>query len=86
MPSQATSRLATTLAQNVRLARALGGMTQRSLAEKLDTDAGLVSKWERGKHRPSDENLVAIGETIDRDLLWFYSDHSAEFEQFDQAA
>lgn len=78
MTSQATGSLATTLAQNVRDARKAAQLTQRKLAEKLDTDSSLISKWERAEHRPSDENVAALAEYLEKDLGWFYTDHSRE--------
>ncbi len=38
----------------------------------------LISKWERGAHRPSDTNLVALAELIGVDVAWFYTEHTKE--------
>jgi transcriptional regulator with XRE-family HTH domain len=78
MPSQAASSFATTVGQNVKLARDLRGLTQRQLANAIDADANLVSKWERSWHRPSEENLVALAEALGQPIAWFYTDHSSE--------
>lgn len=72
MPSQAPSSLATTIGQNIRIARAACKLTQRELAARVDVDAMLVSKWERGWHRPNDTNLAAIARETKRELAWFY--------------
>ncbi len=76
--SQASSSLAATLARNVKQARRDAGLSQRKLAEKLDTDPSLVSKWERGVHRPEDTTLLAVGDLTGRDFPWFFTDHSGE--------
>lgn len=69
---------ATTLARNIKLARRSAGMTQSKLAEALDlSDLMVVSKWERGVYRPSEQNLCALSRLFDRDLAWFYTDHDA---------
>jgi transcriptional regulator with XRE-family HTH domain len=47
----------------------------RDLAERLDADPMLVSKWERGEHTPSAKYLSALALVFDRDLGWFYADH-----------
>lgn len=75
MPSQASSRIATTIGQNIRAARGSAKLTQRALAEKVDVDPMLVSKWERGWHKPSDENLTLVALYTGRDLGWFYTQH-----------
>lgn len=77
MTSQATGDLRTTLAANIRSARDSRDLTQRALAESIDVDTMLVSKWERGAHRPSEANLTAIAVKLGYDIAWFYTDHSA---------
>jgi transcriptional regulator with XRE-family HTH domain len=77
MTSQVTGSLAATLARNVRDARTAANLSQRKLAEKLDTDSSLVSKWERGVHRPSDENVAEMAEKLHIELDWFYTDHAS---------
>lgn len=79
MPSQATGDLATTLGRNIRIARkAIPNMTQRKLAARIDCDPMLVSKWERGWHRPNDQNLFALARELKRDLSWFYVERELE--------
>ena len=65
MPSPADSR-ATTLSRNIRSARVESGLSQREVAVKLGIDSMMVSKWERGWHRPSDENLRALARLLGR--------------------
>lgn len=80
MTSQISGDAAHRLAQNVRAARTECGLSQRALAEQIDTDSGLVSKWERGQHSPSAQNLAAIAHVTGRDLSWFYVDHAQSAE------
>lgn len=78
MPSQAPSRFATLVGQNIKAARLSCDLTQRLLAERVGVDAMLVSKWERGRHRPNDQNLALIAEQTNRDLAWFYAEHEEQ--------
>jgi transcriptional regulator with XRE-family HTH domain len=34
-----------------------------------------VSRWERGEHRPNDENLIALSRVFDREPAWFLTEH-----------
>lgn len=77
MPSQAPSSLAALLGQNIRAARLEKGWTQRQLAERFGGDPMLVSKWERGWHRPSEANLTSLAQVFDCDIAWFYT-HAPE--------
>ncbi len=76
MTSQATSHIAATVGANIRLARQAKGIKQRDLAALLDTEGFMVSRWERGAHRPTDERMQALADALDRDVAWFYTDHS----------
>lgn len=79
MPSQDSGYVATTLGRNIKAAReSIKDLTQRKLAERLDCDPMMVSKWERGWHRPSDENLIALSRELKRDLAWFYTEHEEQ--------
>lgn len=78
MTSQAAGNLRTRLAENIQRARATRGLTQRQLAEALDVDPMLVSKWERAAHRPNDANLFALAARLEREVSWFYEDHAPE--------
>jgi transcriptional regulator with XRE-family HTH domain len=77
MSSQATSRPATTLGANIKRARLAAGLTQRQLADRVDVDPMMVSKWERGWHRPSEENLIALTRELGRDMAWLYTERAA---------
>lgn len=37
-----------------------------------------VSRWERGKHRPSDERLIGLADVLGRESAWFYALHNAD--------
>ena len=77
MSSQASGDLATILGRNIRAARGELDLTQRQVAVKLGVDSMLVSKWERGWHRPSDENLIALAGLFKCDVGWLYTNHDS---------
>lgn len=67
---------------NIRAAREERHLTQRQLGTLVnDTDGNAVSRWERGAHRPSDENLVLLSRALDREIAWFYRDHSVDTQE-----
>lgn len=73
--SNSSSDLAATIGRNVREARRAAGMTQYDLAVALRRgDAMTVSRWERGTHRPSDQNLVVLAEVLRQPVAWFYGE------------
>jgi transcriptional regulator with XRE-family HTH domain len=37
----------------------------------------VVSKWERGKHSPSRENMIRLADLFDVTLAWLYTEHKA---------
>lgn len=77
--SDASTDLAATLARNIRLARKSAGLTQHGLAVALGRgDVMTVSRWERGEHRPSLENITALANALGVDAAWFYTDHERE--------
>lgn len=77
----ASTPLSATLARNLQTARKAAGLTQHELAVALGRgNAMAVSRWERGEHRPSDENLVALTAVLRRDVAWFYTDHEPSKE------
>jgi transcriptional regulator with XRE-family HTH domain len=61
--------------ENLRFARLAHGLSQRDIAVKLGIESFQVSRWERGKHRPSDASLIQLADLLDRDVGWFYADH-----------
>lgn len=75
MTSQATGDLRATIASNIKAARREADLTQAQLASLLGIESMAISKWERGRHAPSDSNLIALAEHLGRDIGWFYTDH-----------
>jgi transcriptional regulator with XRE-family HTH domain len=80
MASQPTSRIAATIGANIRFARESKGLRQRDLARQLDTEAFMVSRWERGAHKPSDERMYELADALGRDVEWFFADNQPERE------
>jgi transcriptional regulator with XRE-family HTH domain len=76
MPSQATGDLRATIATNIRSARLAADLTQAQLAAVLGIESMAVSKWERGRHAPSDGNLLALAEHLRKPVSWFYTEHT----------
>lgn len=74
-PRSDVRRLAAIVGQNILTARAEAGMTQRTVTETIGVSSMLVSNWERGTARPSDENLIALSDLFGRDIAWFFTDH-----------
>jgi transcriptional regulator with XRE-family HTH domain len=64
------------VAANIRFARIEADLTQAQLAAALGIEPMAISKWERGLHTPSDNNLFALGERLSRDIGWFYTEHT----------
>jgi transcriptional regulator with XRE-family HTH domain len=56
--------VAVTLGPAIRRAR--GRTTQQQLAELLETDQGRISKWERGHHRPTLEEIRSVERALGR--------------------
>jgi transcriptional regulator with XRE-family HTH domain len=78
MTSHTTNHLAQTVGANIRAAR--GERTQREIAMELGVSEMFVSRWERGLHTPSPDNLQRLAD------LFFEGDVSALFESVEAAA
>lgn len=74
MPSQAPRQIKTIIGLNLSAARQAKGLTQRELAQAIDTDPFQVSRWERGTNRPSDPTLGRLAEALDIDYVDFFTD------------
>jgi transcriptional regulator with XRE-family HTH domain len=74
MPSQAPRQIKTIIGLNLSAARQARGLTQRELAQALDTDAFQVSRWERGTNRPSDVTLMRLAEALGVEYVSFFID------------
>jgi transcriptional regulator with XRE-family HTH domain len=71
--SDASNPVSATFARNLKAARKSAGLTQHGLAVKMGRgDAMTISRWERGEHRPSDENLVALADTLGVSVASFF--------------
>ena len=74
MASQVRRQLALTIGRNIKAARDAKGLTQRDLAEAIDTDSFSVSRWERGAHKPSDDALAALAAALEMPLSDFFTE------------
>lgn len=63
------------------LARALGGVTQRELGEKVAATPGQISHIEKGSRQPSPDLLEALGEVLGFESEWFYMPILEEFQE-----
>lgn len=85
-PSRSTrSRAATQISprtivgRNIKHARTAAGMTQGQLAAALGlSNPMVVSNWERGVYRPSEEHFCALATALARDMAWFYEDRALD--------
>jgi DNA-binding XRE family transcriptional regulator len=50
-------------------------MLQEELAQILGMPRGDLSKWETGKHKPSDRNLRRLADTLEVPIAYFFADH-----------
>ena len=64
----------------LRLRRALLGMSQEYLAEKLELSFQQVQKYERGINRISASRLFAIAEILDVPISFFFDDQKERSE------
>ena len=64
--------------RNIVLGRKLAGMSQKQLAQMLEMDRSDLSKWETGRHQPSERNLRRIADQLEQPLAFFFSDHTGE--------
>lgn len=77
--SSGNKSLTAIVGDNIRTARQAAGETQSTLAAKLGvSDFMAVSRWERGVHKPDDENLIALSRVLGQSVAWFYTDHSEQ--------
>lgn len=74
MKRQAATQLKTTIGLNLRAARTAQHLTQRELAQALDTDAFQVSRWEVGRIRPSDATLIRMAEVLGVEYAWLLTE------------
>lgn len=73
---QATPQIKQIIGANIKALRKAKGLTRRALADLIDADQMLIYKWERGMHRPADENLSALAIALHVDMAYLLTDHS----------
>lgn len=78
MSSQGPGHIKSIIGANVKLAREELEWTQLQLASRIGVDPMVVSRWERGKNRPSDGYLAAAAIALGRPQAWFFVDRSEE--------
>lgn len=78
MSRQAPRHIPTIIGTNLKTVRLQRGLMQRDIARALDIDSFQVSRWERGKHRPSDETLFALADVLEVDVATFFAETSGE--------
>lgn len=71
---QVTRQIRQIVGENILARRTEMKLSRRDLALKLGVDQGVIYKWERGLHRPSEQNLGQLAIELDRDVFWFYVD------------
>jgi transcriptional regulator with XRE-family HTH domain len=47
-------------------------LSQAELAEKLETSAMAISRWERGEFEPSADAYLRLGKSMGDPLCWFF--------------
>lgn len=76
--SNASNGLAGIVGGNLRALRKARGWTQADLAEAIGLrDFMAVSRWERGEHRPSEANIVALAEALNVTVADLYMEQAA---------
>lgn len=59
-----------TRGQRLRQARKVRGLTQHQVALAVGSQAFEVSRWEKDRHRPTDEKMEALADTLGVTRLW----------------
>jgi transcriptional regulator with XRE-family HTH domain len=59
-------------ARTIRAVRRKLRLSQAELAEKLETSAMAISRWERGKFEPSADAYLRLGKLMGDPLCWFF--------------
>ncbi|THK37635.1 XRE family transcriptional regulator [Ensifer sp. MPMI2T] len=72
-PSKRELEISATVGQNIRTLRAMTGMSQMTLAEKLGITFQQVQKYEKGTNRVSAPKLVLMAEIFKTPISTFFS-------------
>ena len=67
------------LAQRIRLIRRELGLSQAELADKLDVDASLISRWEKGDRAPDKLQLAALSRALEVHAQWLVTGEGEVF-------
>ena len=59
-------------ARTIRAVRRKLRLSQAELAEKLETSAMAISRWERGEFEPSADAYLRLGKLMGDPLCWFF--------------
>ena len=73
-----SSQLSRQIGANLKAARHAKDLSQSELGHLIGRDGFQVSRWERGKHRPSDAALMALAEALGIDYADFYAEPERE--------
>ena len=63
----------------MRLKRKELGMTQKQVAEAIEVEKSLVSKWELGKHSLQGSTMQRLAELFRIDLKEIYEDRGGQY-------
>lgn len=66
------------VADRLKKARIDAGMTQGELAEKLDTHATVISRYESGRNQPTIGALYRVAKATGVDVAWIVSEETEE--------
>ena len=72
-PFSITIVLEVKIVKNIKVARALRGIKQADLANRIGVSQGSVSAWERGTKTPSAENLHAMAQVLNVSMEYLLS-------------
>jgi SOS-response transcriptional repressor LexA len=67
-----TKRVLPEWARTIRAVRRKLRLSQAELAEKLETTAMAISRWERGEFEPSADAYIRFGKLMGDPLCWFF--------------
>ena len=65
------SEIKTLIGKRIVIARVEQGLTQKALADKINSDQRTLSTWEHGKHDPGVITLYKLATALRKDLGWF---------------
>lgn len=72
-----SSQLSRQIGANLKAARLRKHLTQTALGDLVGCDGFQISRWERGRHQPSNEALMALAEALGVDYFDFFREEAA---------